>query len=60
VPDPELGTVTMTAPTPRLSETPGKVRWAGPALGAHNREVYAGELGLSDAELQKLKADGII
>jgi crotonobetainyl-CoA:carnitine CoA-transferase CaiB-like acyl-CoA transferase len=60
VPDPELGTVTMTAPTPRLSETPGTVRWAGPALGAHNREVYAGELGLSDAELQRLKADGII
>jgi crotonobetainyl-CoA:carnitine CoA-transferase CaiB-like acyl-CoA transferase len=60
VPDPELGTVTMTAPTPRLSETPGRVRWAGPALGAHNREVYAGELGLSDAELERLEADGII
>jgi crotonobetainyl-CoA:carnitine CoA-transferase CaiB-like acyl-CoA transferase len=60
VPDPQLGTVTMSAPTPRLSETPGKVRWAGPALGAHNREVFAHELGLSDSELEKLKADGII
>jgi crotonobetainyl-CoA:carnitine CoA-transferase CaiB-like acyl-CoA transferase len=58
--DPELGTVTMNAPTPRLSETPGVIRWAGPALGSHNREVYAGELGLSDQEIAKLKADGIV
>jgi crotonobetainyl-CoA:carnitine CoA-transferase CaiB-like acyl-CoA transferase len=60
VPDRELGTVTMNAPTPRLSETPGVIRWPGPALGAHNREVYAGELGLSDQEIARLQADGII
>jgi crotonobetainyl-CoA:carnitine CoA-transferase CaiB-like acyl-CoA transferase len=60
LPDPQLGTVTMSAPTPRLSDTPGHIRWAGPALGAHNREVFADELGLSDAELEKLKANGII
>jgi crotonobetainyl-CoA:carnitine CoA-transferase CaiB-like acyl-CoA transferase len=60
LPDPQLGTVTMSAPTPRLSETPGTIRWPGPALGAHNREVYSGELGLSDAELETLKANGII
>ena len=54
------GIVTMSAPTPRLSATPGGVRWAGPALGAHNREVYSGELGLSDPELDRLKAAGII
>jgi crotonobetainyl-CoA:carnitine CoA-transferase CaiB-like acyl-CoA transferase len=60
LPDPQLGTVTMSAPTPRLSETPGTIRWPGPALGAHNREVYSGELGLTDAELEKLKANGII
>ena len=60
VPDPQLGTVTMSAPTPRLSDTPGTIRWAGPALGADNREVFADELGLSDVELDRLKADGII
>jgi crotonobetainyl-CoA:carnitine CoA-transferase CaiB-like acyl-CoA transferase len=60
LPDRELGTVTMNAPTPRLSETPGVIRWPGPALGAHNREVYAGELGLSDEEIAKLQADGVI
>jgi crotonobetainyl-CoA:carnitine CoA-transferase CaiB-like acyl-CoA transferase len=59
VPDPELGSVRMTAPTPRLSETPATIAWPGPALGAHNREVY-GALGLSDAELDALRRDGII
>ncbi len=60
LPDPDVGTVTMSAPTPRLSETPGTIRWPGPALGAHNREVYAGELGLPDAELDRLRADRVI
>ena len=57
--DPELGSVRMTAPTPRLGDTPATIQWAGPALGAHNREVY-GSLGLDDAEMQALSRDGII
>ena len=40
VPDPELDSVRMVAPTPRLSASPAAVRWPGPPLGAHNREVY--------------------
>jgi crotonobetainyl-CoA:carnitine CoA-transferase CaiB-like acyl-CoA transferase len=60
LPDPDLGTVTMSAPTPRLSDTPGAIRWAGPALGAHNREIYAGELGLSEQEIARLQADGVV
>ncbi len=59
VPDPELGTVRMTAPTPRLGETPAAIHWTGPALGAHNREVYE-SLGLDEAELHALTRDGII
>jgi crotonobetainyl-CoA:carnitine CoA-transferase CaiB-like acyl-CoA transferase len=59
VPDPTLGAVRMTAPTPRLASTPAEVRWAGPPLGAHNREVYAA-LGISDIELEHLKRDGIV
>ena len=59
VADPELGTVRMTAPTPRLGETPAAIRWAGPALGAHNRDVY-GSLGLDDAELETLARAGVI
>ncbi|WP_281690386.1 CaiB/BaiF CoA transferase family protein [Pseudonocardia thermophila] len=39
VPDDVLGTVPMQAVAPRLSETPGRVRWTGPELGAHQAEV---------------------
>lgn len=59
VADPELGSVRMVAPTPRLTATPAAVAWPGPALGAHNREVY-GALGIDDAELQGLQRDGVI
>jgi crotonobetainyl-CoA:carnitine CoA-transferase CaiB-like acyl-CoA transferase len=59
VPDAELGTVRMVAPTPRLAETPAAIGWTGPPLGAHNREVY-GALGLSDAEIDALQHDGVI
>ena len=59
VADPEVGSVRMVAPTPRLGASPAEVRWPGPALGAHNREVY-GALGVGDAELEELRRDGII
>ncbi len=38
--DPELGPVNMVAPVPKLSATPGRIRSAGPALGAHTEEVF--------------------
>jgi crotonobetainyl-CoA:carnitine CoA-transferase CaiB-like acyl-CoA transferase len=59
VPDPDLGAVRMTAPTPRLAETPASIRGTGPPLGAHNREVYA-SLGIGEAELETLKREGIV
>ena len=45
---------------PKLSRTPGKVRWAGPEYGAHTEEVYRDALGMSDEEIADLKARGII
>jgi len=59
VPDAELGQVRMVVPTPRLNDSPAAIGWAGPPLGAHNREVYTA-LGLSDAELDALHRDGVI
>lgn len=38
---------------PRLSQTPGKTHWPGPALGAHNKEVLGNMLGLSDEQLNE-------
>jgi crotonobetainyl-CoA:carnitine CoA-transferase CaiB-like acyl-CoA transferase len=58
LPDGERVTVTTLAP--QLSETPGETRWPGPPLGAHNRDVYGGLLGLTDAEIDALQARGII
>ncbi|MBV8930707.1 MAG: CoA transferase [Mycobacteriaceae bacterium] len=46
---------------PQLSATPGGVRNAGPAHpGQHNDEVYVGLLGKTDAEVEVLRAEGII
>src|SRR5436190_19086362 len=44
---------------PRLSETPGGTRWAGPALGAHVEEVLA-SLGIRGAALADLRKRGIV
>jgi crotonobetainyl-CoA:carnitine CoA-transferase CaiB-like acyl-CoA transferase len=60
VDDPELGPVQMVAPAPRLSATPADIRWAGPALGAHNDEVYAEWLDLDGDAVTKLRESGVI
>ncbi|WP_327009845.1 CoA transferase [Dactylosporangium sp. NBC_01737] len=39
--DATLGPVPMQNVTPRLSATPGAIRWTGPELGAHDEEVRA-------------------
>ncbi|MCY4632455.1 MAG: CoA transferase [bacterium] len=56
---PEIGELPMQNVVPKLSETPGRLRWPGPDLGAHNSEILTGLLGLSDDELADLVADGI-
>jgi crotonobetainyl-CoA:carnitine CoA-transferase CaiB-like acyl-CoA transferase len=44
----------------RETERPFEIRSAPPTLGEHNREILAGMLGLSDAEIDQLARDGII
>jgi crotonobetainyl-CoA:carnitine CoA-transferase CaiB-like acyl-CoA transferase len=60
VPDDELGSVRMPAVQPVLSATPGRIRHAGPRLGEHTAEVLSEYLDLSAAELEALRADGVI
>jgi formyl-CoA transferase len=60
VPHPDFGELPMQNAMPRLSETPGAVRSAGPALGQHNDEIYSGLLGLDGDELTRLRAATII
>jgi len=52
--------VQMVAPAPRLSATPAEIRWVGPALGAHNDEVYTEWLGLDDDAVTALRESGVI
>lgn len=50
----------IPAMVPKLSETPGRTDWAGPEVGAFNREVYGELLGLSEAEIEALAERGVI
>ncbi|MFN0084311.1 MAG: CaiB/BaiF CoA transferase family protein [Blastocatellia bacterium] len=56
------GGETVKLPTfiPKLSETPGRTEWVGPAIGAHNREIYGDLLGMSEEEIAQLARDGVI
>ena len=44
---------------PRLTGTPGRTTWAGPALGAHTDAVLA-EVGFSEAEVARLREEGSV
>ena len=56
----ELGRVPMQNVVPKLSETPGVIRTAGPELGEHNELVFGGILGLGQEDLVKLRETGVI
>lgn len=51
--------VKMPGIVPKLSETPGEVRWQGPALGAHTEEVL-GELGFAASDVAELRRVGAV
>ncbi len=58
---PEAGRkLAMQGIVPKFSSSPGKIRWAGPALGAHNSETYQGLLGLEQNEMEALREEGVI
>lgn len=52
--------VKMPGVAPRLEGMRTRTRWAGPDLGAHNREILCGELGLSAEELNVLVKNGTV
>lgn len=55
VPCEEFGTIKMPGVFPVLTETPGKVKWAGPKLGSYNQEIYGQLLGKSEEEMEHLR-----
>jgi len=59
--DPELGTsYTVPGPFVKFSATPIEYRRRPPKIGEHNREVYIGDLKLSNEEFLKLERAGVI
>lgn len=57
---PLLGPFRMQNVAPKLSATPGDIRWVGPELGEHTDEVLREVLGLDDDVLDRLRAAGTI
>jgi len=60
VEDPVIGPVRQQAPFPRLAGHPAAVPRGAPRLGEHNREVWCGLVGLSEAELDELAGRGVV
>ncbi len=58
--DPELGTLPIAAPVPKLSVTPGRIRHLGAELGSSTAKVLSELLGLDDHELSRLADEGVI
>jgi crotonobetainyl-CoA:carnitine CoA-transferase CaiB-like acyl-CoA transferase len=58
--DDRVGELPIPNLVPRLSDTPGSVNWLGPRLGEHNDEILKGLLGLTDDDLRRLAAEGVV
>ena len=60
VDDPTLGRARIQNAIPRLSATPGRVRFLGRDLGHDNSAVLVDELGRDVAEIERLRQAGIV
>jgi crotonobetainyl-CoA:carnitine CoA-transferase CaiB-like acyl-CoA transferase len=60
VKDERRGELAMPAIVPKLSETPGEIRWTGRPLGADTDSVLTEVLGMSAEQIEMLRAQGVI
>ena len=58
--DSRAGMIAVPDVVPKLSATPGEIRWLGAGLGAQNEEIFRDLLGLKDADLRQMRDDGVI
>ncbi len=57
---PPIGRLVLEGPAFRGSELPEEIIGPAPALGEHTREIAAELLGLSEVEIEKRIADGVL
>jgi len=55
-----IGQLKMPGIVPKFSKTPGKLQWAGPKLGEHNKKVLQETLGLDEKAIERLQKKGVI
>ncbi len=58
--DDDLGSVTLAGIVPKLSATPGKVRWPGRRTGQDTRVILRKYANLSDARIDELDRAGVV
>ncbi|MBK7724799.1 MAG: CoA transferase [Dehalococcoidia bacterium] len=56
----DYGHLLQPGVVPVLTATPGRVAHRAPLLGEHNEEILLGLLGMQPAELEGLKAKGLV
>jgi crotonobetainyl-CoA:carnitine CoA-transferase CaiB-like acyl-CoA transferase len=59
-PHTNLGSVTLAGVVPKLSATPGSVRWAGQEVGEESKAILREELALAPEEIDRLAERGVI
>lgn len=57
--DPLLGTVLHSGIVPHVEQSPGQIRWPGPAIGQHSDQILA-ERGFDAAAIAALKLEGVV
>jgi crotonobetainyl-CoA:carnitine CoA-transferase CaiB-like acyl-CoA transferase len=58
--DPLYGKVVEYGPGPKLSESPGRMRWIAKPVGFHNAYVFRTLLNLTEAQMQQLTEKRVI
>ena len=60
VDDPLYGRIDEFGPVPKLSESPGRIKWIAKPVGWHNEEVFGGLLGMTAGEMAGLEMKKVI
>lgn len=58
--DRKFGTIKMSGPAIKMSETNPDVYCTAPRLGEHNREIYSSLLGYGEEKFRELEDEGVI